>query len=154
MEKRDRRENKPWLKWAIVAAVVVGIGVFAGLMISHATMPVRIVKVESTNALSTRAQGADVKTTFKNDEPIMLTLEYKDAKVGSGIGFEITDQYGRIERSGSTTDLRAEESHPTEGKRYISIVNTGENTKLESGKYHIKLIADGREIGSHQIEIE
>lgn len=135
---------------AVLAGIIVVIG---GLLLTmYLTSPVHITKVETTRAISSRTENPPVLTEFAGNDPIMLYLEYADAKVGMAINFEVKDQAGEVVKSGATTVLRETGDDKADGQRYISIVNTA-STALPTGKYRIILAAEGREVGAINFEI-
>ena len=133
-----------------IAAVIVAAAAF--LIINYATMPVKISRIETTKALSSRVEDAPIQNSFKYREPIMLHFEFYGAQVGSGIKFEVKNQEGKVVKSGTTTVLRPTDSDPSDGQRFVSIVNTP-STALDMGRYTIHLSFENRSISSIGFEI-
>ncbi len=140
-------------KWLIIAVAVIGAVGVGWLLMRKITLPVEIVKIETNNALSSRMVGAVAKDRFGVGEPVMLYFEYNDARVGDKVDFEVTDKDGAVVKSGATTVLRPGEGDDKNGRRYVSIVNTG-STELGTGKYKIVLSVDGREVASTRFGVE
>jgi len=141
--------------WRIIAsaAVVVVLLVAGWWLWQDLTAPVKIGKIETTNALSSRVKDADVKNQFKAGEPVMLHFEYSGAKVGAAVSFTVKNQDGKTVRQGSTTVLRPTGSDQADGQRYVSIVNTG-STTLPGGKYTVTLSMGGRTVKTVRFEIK
>jgi hypothetical protein len=134
----------------LVAAVVAIVSLIA--LINNMTMPVKISKLETTKALSSRTQDAPVQNSFKTGEPIMLHLEFRGAKVGSGIKFEVVDEKSQIIKSGTTTVLRPTGDDLDSGERFVSIVNTS-STSIPAGKYVVKLSYEDRHLRTLKFEV-
>ncbi len=149
---RQSSHKKTWAKWLMAILGVAAIAIITFLIIRHLTTPLKITKIETSNALSSRVSDPEIKDKFNVAEPIMLHFEYEGAKTGFAVAFEVRDQDDNTVKKGSTTELRPNDSDPDDGQRYVSIVNTG-STVLPEGKYVVKLSIDGKEIKTKTLEI-
>jgi hypothetical protein len=134
---------------AVVALVIGGMWLWNNL-----TMPLNVTKIEMTNALSSRVDNPEVKSTFKAKEPIMLHFEYKDADVDTAVKFEVKDKDKKVVKQGSTTVLRPNDKAVANGQRFASLVNTNETTALEKGSYTAELKVGDRVVKSIKFEVE
>jgi hypothetical protein len=142
MPRKSRRKRGNII--VSVAVVVVIAAVAYWFFVARAT-PLKITKIETTNALSSRVEDAEVKNAFKEKEPIMLHFKYSGAKVGMIVDFTVKDKDKKVVLSGSTTVLRPTGADTADGQRYISIVNSGLQT-LATGKYTATLTVNNRTV--------
>jgi hypothetical protein len=141
-------------KMTILAiAIVVAVAAIIWVIVCNATAPLKITKLETTNAISSRAVDYEVKNAFKAQEPIMLHFEFAGAAVGSKVDYEIKNSENNRVKSGSTNILRDTEQNPEDGQRYISIVSTAP-TALPSGNYRVELKVDNQIVGNVGFSIE
>ncbi len=149
----DRKTRKnPWVLWVVGGVVLVVVAVVTFFVIRQLSVPLKVTKAETTNALSSRVADAEVKAVFVEAEPVMLHFEYAGAATGVAVGFEVLDGDGEVVKSGSTTILRLSDSDADTGQRYVSIVNTG-NTALGVGRYTIRLFVDDRTVKTLDFEV-
>ncbi len=138
LRKRKMPKSKTLTLIIISLIILVGAAVGGYFLWKHSQRPVKLSLVESTNAMSSRVDDAEVKNRFARAEPIMLHFTYTEADPGAVVRFEVKRSDGTIAKSGATTPLCASEGCTPGGERHISIVNTGD-TVLDAGKYVVTL---------------
>ncbi len=144
-----------WKILIIAAGVVVLAALVLGIwwLVNRASAPVKIAKLELTNALSSRQVNAEVKSDFAAGDPVMLYFEYDQAEVGTSIRFELRRRDSEeVLRSGATPVLRKTTDDPATGQRHISLVNTG-NTVLAAGQYEATLFVGEKKLETIRFNI-